>query len=91
MQRIFNRETRPLDDRRSVLQKEVYRYIDRGYRVRKQSETSVYLIRRRRLSCLLLTAWFALLMTGLWYFFGRREDRVLVEVDEYGRPRTRKQ
>jgi hypothetical protein len=90
MQRIFKRDPRPLDDRRTALQSEVYRYIDRGYRVRKQDDTSAYLIRRRRLSCLLLTAWFALMLTGVWYFFGRREERVVLEVDDYGRPRSRR-
>jgi predicted PurR-regulated permease PerM len=86
---ITSTNTTPLPHERRVeiLQREVYKYINQGYRVVSQTDTTAQLVRPKQFSCL----WFlinALLVIGwvfylLWYW-SKRDEQIYIEVDLMG-------
>ena len=76
-----------LEQRRTALQREVRKYVSRGYRVVSQTDTTAQLVKPKRFSLL----WFFILLGILYvpFYLFARDRQVYLEVDKYGRVRTR--
>jgi hypothetical protein len=79
---------RPLDERRAILQHEMYRWLPFGYRVLSQAETSAQLVRPKQFSfpvaLLLVFTVVGFPIYVLWYLT-RRDHTAYLEVDDSGR------
>jgi hypothetical protein len=70
-------------EQRAVLQREIHRFIQQGYRVVSQTDTTAQLVKPKRFSLL----WFFLLL-GLFYipfYLFARDKTVYLTVDPLGR------
>lgn len=78
-----------LTQRRDALQKEVNKYISRGYRVVSQTGTTAQLMKPKSFSFFWAVAWFLLFGVGiliyLFYYWSKKDETVYLQVDEQGR------
>jgi hypothetical protein len=66
------------------LQKEINRYVNQGYRVVSQTETTAQLIRPKQFSCLFASLWFLLFGVGLlfylFYYWSKKDDTIYLQL-----------
>lgn len=85
--------TKSIEERRSILQKEVTNYVRRGFRVVSQTDTTAQLVKAKKFSFLWAFIWLLALGIGLivyllWYW-AKRDEQVYLEVDANGKIRKR--
>ncbi|MGA2821658.1 MAG: hypothetical protein ABSF61_13540 [Anaerolineales bacterium] len=78
-----------IERRRDILQKEIGRYIRKGFRVVSQTDTSAQLVKPKRFSLLWAIIWLILavlpfILYLLWYW-SRKDQVVYLTVDTQGR------
>ena len=78
-----------IERRRDILQKEIGRYIRKGFRVVSQTDTSAQLVKPKRFSLLWAIIWLILavlpfILYLLWYL-SRKDQVVYLTVDTQGR------
>lgn len=82
-----------IEERRSVLQREITSYVRQGYRVVSQTDTTAQLVKPKNFSLLWALLWFFLFGIGLVvylvYYWSKRDLAVYLEVDEQGRVKKR--
>jgi len=82
-----------VEERRAILQREISRYLKRGFRVVSQTETTAQLVKPKSFSFLWAFLWLLMLGVGLIvyliYYWSKRDETVYLEVDELGRVRRR--
>jgi hypothetical protein len=82
----------PLEERSAILEAEVMKYARMGYEVRARTQTTAQLVKPKKFSFIWALVWFLLFGIGLiiylLYYWGKREQRIYLEVDERGRIRS---
>ncbi len=86
-------KTKSIEERRTILQREINNYVRRGYRVVSQTDTTAQLVKPKRFSLLWALFWFLMLFVGLLiyllYYISKKDNTVYLEVDEYGHIKRR--
>lgn len=86
--RPMNGQPLSLDQRRVILQKEINGYLNKGFRVQSQSETTAQLIKPKKFSFLWAILWFFVFGVGLilylLYYLSKKDQAVYLEVSEAG-------
>ena len=82
-----------LDERRTILEKTIARYSRRGFRIENRTDTTAQLVKRKEFSCLAASLWFLLFGIGIlvyivFYYMGKKDTVIFVEVDPRGRVRV---
>ena len=81
------------EERRGILEREIKKYVRRGYRVVSQTDTTAQLVRAKKFSCLWALLWLLVFGIGLIvyliYYAAKRDDQVYIEVDERGKVKRR--
>ena len=74
------------EERKAILAKEIVKYVDQGWRVTSQTDTSVQLTRDKRASCLvaILLALLFILPAVLYLLLYRGTENLFLEVSESG-------
>lgn len=82
-----------LEARNAVLQREISRYLRRGYRVLSQTSTTAQLIKPKKFSLFWALVWLMFWGVGILvyilYYMAKRDRQVYVEVDIDGNVITR--
>lgn len=78
-----------LEERRAVLDREVARYVKRGFRVESRTDTTAQLVKPKKFSLFWAVVWFLcavfpFIVYLLWYA-AKRDEQVYLQVDERGR------
>lgn len=83
----------PLEHRKAILQRAIAGYLNSGYRVIAQTDTTAQLLKPKKFSCLiailsvlLLIGWLFYL---LYYWFIEKDKQVYLEVDARGKVHVR--
>jgi len=83
--------TLTLEARTAILDREVARYVKRGFRLVTRTPTTAQLLKPKHFSFLWATLWFCCLGIGLlfylFYYWSRRDQTIYLEVDPTGRIR----
>ena len=78
-----------LDERRAILDKEIRKYVKRGYKVASRTDTSVQLVKPKKFSFLWALLWFLVFGIGLVvyliYYWAKKDDQLYLEVDDKGK------
>ena len=76
-------EPMSLEERREILEKEIRKYVKRGYQVASRTDTTAQLIKPKKFSLF----WFCvgLIILYLAYYMWKRDKTVYLEVDKLGR------
>jgi hypothetical protein len=94
MHSILGGQPKSTEERREILQREINKHLKQGYRVVSQTDTTAQLVKPKQFSCLWATLWLLVLLIGLliyiFYYMSQRDGQLYIEVDEYGRIKTRK-
>lgn len=84
----MSRQPLPLDQRRTILQREISGYLRRGFRVQSQTETTAQLVKPKKFSLLWAVLWFFVFGVGLvlylLYYLSKKDETVYLEVGEAG-------
>ena len=80
--------------RKEILQREISKYVKRGFRVVSQTDTTAQLVKPKVFSCFWAIVWFLLAIVPfviylIWYA-AKRDDQIYLEVTPTGRITTRK-
>ena len=85
----MEQETLSIEERRTILDREIKRYIKRGFRVINRTDTTAQLVKPKKFSFLWALLWFLLFGIGLivylLYYAGKKDEPVYLEVNERGR------
>lgn len=72
----------------AILQAEVSRYVQKGYRVTSQTSRTAQLVKPKKFSVIWAIIWFVLavlpFIVYLIYYAGKRDQQVYLTVDEQG-------
>jgi len=83
----------PTEGRSAILDREIAKYIKRGYRVTARTPTTAQLLRPKKFSRFWALAWFLCFGVGilvyLIYYWSKRDDTLYLEIDPAGRIRKR--
>ena len=79
------------EDRSDILEKEVRKYVGRGYRVTSRTDTTAQLVKPKKFSKFWAILWFCCLVFPfviyiLWYM-AKKDKMVSLEIDKLGRIR----
>jgi len=76
-----------IQERAVILERELNKYIHKGWHIVYKNETSVQLSRDRRASCLLalILAFFLILPAILYLLLYRGTENIYIAVDEFGK------
>ncbi len=79
-----------MEERKVILDKEIHKYVKKGWRVASRTDTSAQLERDKHASCLLtlILALFFILPAVLYLLLYRGTEGLYIEVDERGRVRA---
>lgn len=81
-------------DRRAILDREVTKYVKRGYRVQSRTDTEAQLVRPKKFSFLWAFLWLLAFGIGLivylLYYWSKKDDQVYLVVDVYGKVKRTK-
>lgn len=81
------------EQRREALQKEINKYVSRGFRVVSQTDTTAQLMKPKTFGFLWALAWLLLFGVGilvyLFYYWAKKDETVYLQVDEEGRVKRR--
>jgi len=82
------------DDRQTILQQEINKYVRRGFRVVSQTSTTAQLVKPKKFSFLWAALWLLVFGVGIFiyllYYAAKRDKQVYIEVDPSGRVRYRR-
>lgn len=77
-----------IDERRTILDQEIGKYIKRGFRVISRTDTTAQLVKPKKFSLLWAFLWFLLIGIGLlvyvFYYVAKKDKTIYLEVDELG-------
>jgi hypothetical protein len=73
---------KPIIDRRAILEKEIYSYVRRGYRVLSQTETSAQLVKPKKFSLLWCILFFGIFY--IVYYMAKKDKTVWLTIDALG-------
>ena len=80
-----------LEARTAILDREIARYVKRGFRLVTRTPTTAQLLKPKHFSFLWATFWLLCLVVGLlvylFYYWSRRDQTIYLEVDPTGRIR----
>jgi len=83
-----------LEIRREILQREISNYVNKGFLVISQTETTAQLIKQKKFSFLWATVWFLVFGIGfliyVFWYWSRKDQGVYLEVTDTGQIITRK-
>lgn len=88
--------TQPLstEERSAILDREVSKYVKRGFRVISRTNTTAQLVKPKKFSFLWAVLWFLLFGVGLliylFYYVSKKDETVYLEVDQQGHVKTTK-
>lgn len=86
--------TLSITERKAILDREVVKYVKRGYRVQSRTDTEAQLVRPKRFSFFWAFLWFLLIVVGLLvyllYYASKKDETVYLQVDELGRVKRTK-
>ena len=78
-----------LEERKAILDREVTRYVRRGFRVQSRTDTTAQLIKSKKFSLFWSVFWLMLLILPfvvyLLVYLASRDKQVYLQVDEYGK------
>jgi len=75
-----------IEVRRDILNREIDKWIRRGYYILSQSDTTAQLKKDKGFSCLLFSILFILaILPAIIYIFIRKDKTIYITVDGYGR------
>jgi len=81
-----------MEQRREILQQYIYAYIQQGYRVVSQTDTTAQMIKPKQFSLLAAIFWLFVFVIGLliyiFYFMASGDQQMYLEVDLYGQVKT---
>ena len=81
-------------ERKAILDREVAKYVKRGYRVQSRTDTEAQLVRPKKFSFLWAFLWLLALGVGLivylLYYWSKKDDQVYLAVDTYGKVKRTK-
>lgn len=84
----MEQQTLSIEERRVILDRQVKRYIKRGFRVVSRTDTTAQLVQPKKFSFLWALLWFLAFGVGLivylLYYAGKKEQTVYLEIDEKG-------
>lgn len=90
----MNKTTMSIGERKQKLEREIKKYIRKGYRVTYQTDTSAQLVRPKKFSFLWAFLWLLALGIGiivyLIYYAAKRDDEIFIEITETGKVKRRK-
>ncbi len=77
-----------IEQRKEILQKEIRKYLNRGFRVLNQTDTTAQLIKPKSFSCLIAFLFFMLFVVGLIVYIiiylSEKDEQLYIEVDKCG-------
>jgi hypothetical protein len=82
-----------IEQRREILQREIHKYLRRGYRVISQTDTTAQLVKPKEFSCLWFLINMLLLIGWIFYlawYWSKRDTQVYIEVDINGSVKIRR-
>jgi len=83
-----------LEQRREILQREVSEYVNKGFLVISQTDTTAQLVKHKKFSFLWATLWFLVFGVGfliyVFWYWSRKDQGVYLEVTSNGQIITRK-
>ena len=78
-----------IEERRTILDREIKRYVKRDFRVVSRTDTTAQLVKPKKFNFLWAILWFLLFGVGLivylLYYAGKKDQTVYLEVNERGR------
>ena len=78
-----------IEERRAILDREIKRYVKRGFRVISRTDTTAQLVKPKKFSFFWAFIWFLVLIVGfviyLLYYVSKKDETIYLEVDERGR------
>ena len=81
-----------IDQRREILQQYIYAYIQQGYRVVSQTDTTAQMVKPKQFSFGWAFFWLLVAVVGLllyiFYFMASSDQQIYLEVDLYGQVKT---
>jgi len=78
-------EIKTLEERKELLNKEIVEWVNKGFYIVNQTDTTAQLQKDKDFSCLLFILLTALiLLPGILYLLMRKDKHAYVNVDEYG-------
>lgn len=78
-----------IEERSAILDKEVRKYAERGYRVVSRGVTTAQLVKPKKFSFIWALLWFLVFGVGilvyLFYYAAKQDQTIYLEVDENGK------
>ncbi len=86
---MSSRSTLSIEERSAILDREIAKYIKRGFRVIARTDITAQLIKPKKFSFLWAILWFLLLGVGilvyLIYYWSKRDETIYLQINPYGR------
>ena len=91
---MSSQPTPSIEERSAILDREITKYIKRGFRVTARTDTTAQLIKPKKFSFLWAFLWLLCFGVGVFvyliYYWSKRDETAYLEVTSYGKIRKTK-
>jgi len=86
---MSSQSIRSIEERQAILNREIQKFVKRGFRVTARTDTTAQLVKPKKFSLLWAILWFLFFGIGLiiylLYYAAKKDETIYLDVDERGK------